>query len=136
MTNIGSYGKEGDIGILVKSNMGERIRREINFQHRKKIPGSNITVPHFIVGDEAFRLGKYMMKSYTKAQANVDTSKAIYNYRLSRTRRFSKNAFALFTQVFRIFYTPIAVLLETTDIIVTAACCLHNMLTRWIPGDT
>ncbi|KAJ8940659.1 hypothetical protein NQ314_010634 [Rhamnusium bicolor] len=69
-----------------------------------------------------------MMKPYTKAQANVDKSKAIYNYQQFRARRVSENAFALFTQVFRIFYTPIAVLLETTDLIVTATFCLHKML--------
>lgn len=30
--------------------------------------------------------------------------------------------------MFRIFYSPIAVMPETTDFLVTTACCLHNVL--------
>ena len=45
-----------------------------------------------------------------------------------RARRVSENAFRLLSQCFRIFYSPTAVLPDTTDSIVTVTCCLHNLL--------
>lgn len=127
--DVGSYGKEGDSSIFEKSIMGRLIRTgRFNFPCEKPLPGSDIVVPHVIVGDEAFRLSRHMMKPYPKNQATQENSKAIFNYRLCRARRVSENAFALLSQEFRIFYSPIAVLPETTDLIITVACCLHNML--------
>lgn len=109
--------------------MGCQIRSgTFNIPHEKALPGSDVVVPHVIVGDEAFRLGKHMMKPYPKNQAIQNNSKAIFNYRLCRARRVSENAFALLSQTFRIFYSPIAVKPETTDSIITVTCCLHNML--------
>lgn len=127
--DVGSYGKEGDSGILEKSVMGRQIRTgTFNFPTETALPGSRIVVPHVIVGDEAFRLTKHMMKPYPKNQAEEDDTKKIYNYRLCRARRVSENAFGLLSQCFRIFYSPIAVLPDTTDSIVMVTCCLHNML--------
>lgn len=127
--DVGSFGKEGDSSIFEKSNMGRRIRSEtFNFPSEKKLPHSDIVLPHVLIGDEAFRLDKHMMKPFPKNQAITDNSKAVFNYRLCRARRVSENAFALLSQVFRIFYSPVGVLPKTTDLIVTAACCLHNML--------
>ena len=126
--DVGSYGKEGDSGIFNKSIMGQAIREgKMKFPMDKSLPGSNVTAPHVIVGDEAFRLTKRMLKPYPKNVAQ-DPSKKIFNYRLCRARRVSENAFGMLSQTFRIFYSGIAVLPETTDNIITAACCLHNML--------
>ena len=127
--DVGSYGKEGDSGIFHKSIMGQQIRSgNFNFPSDKALPGSDVTIPHVIVGDEAFRLTKNCMKPYPKNQASEDVEITIFNYRLCRARRVSENAFALLSQSFRIFYSAIAVLPETTDNIITATCCLHNML--------
>ncbi|XP_071056782.1 uncharacterized protein [Onthophagus taurus] len=127
--NVGSYGKEGDSSIFEKSPMGNHIRSgTFNIPDEKALPGSDVVLPHVIVGDEAFRLAPHMMKPYPKNQATLDNSKAIFNYRLCRARRVSENAFALLSQTFRIFYAPIAVKPETTDAIIPVTCCLHNML--------
>lgn len=69
-----------------------------------------------------------MMKPYSRPVTKVDNREAIFNYRLSRARRVSENAFGLLSQVFRIFYTPIAIKPETTDNLIVVACCLHNLL--------
>ena len=109
--------------------MGRKIRSgDFNFPTDKPLPGSDVTIPHVIIGDEAFRLTKNCMKPYPKNQASEDVEKTIFNYRLCRARRVSENAFALLSQSFRIFYSSIAVQPETTDDIITATCCLHNML--------
>lgn len=67
--------------------------------------GSDKCLPYITIGDEAFRLHKRVMKPYGRAQAIEDIEKTIFNYRLSRARRVSENAFGLLSQIFRTFYT-------------------------------
>lgn len=92
------------------------------------MPGLNVTVPHVLVGDEAFSLHEHLMKPYPRRQSVTDKSKAIYNYRLSRARRTTENTFGILCAYFRIFFQPIATAPETTDKIITSACILHNIL--------
>lgn len=126
--DVGSYGKEGDSGIFDKSNIGKTFRTGNMFPPPCKLPSSDIVVPHVFVGDEAFRLHANMMKPFSRPATHANNEKAIFNYRLSRARRVSENAFALLSQVFRLFYTPIAVKPETTTDLIIVACCLHNLL--------
>jgi len=127
--DVGSYGKEGDSGIFNKTAIGQQILQGFfNFPEDKALPGTNIVTPHVIVGDEAFRLHKNIMKPYSRGSIQGDRSKTIFNYRLSRCRRVTENAFGLLSQVFRVFYTPIAVDPEVCDDLIIVACCLHNLL--------
>lgn len=126
--DVGSYGKEGDSGIFSKSSMGKRIYSgQFGLPQACELPGSNKCLLYVIVGDEAFRLHKHVMKPYNRAQAK-DFEKGVFNYRLSRARRVSENAFGLLSQIFRVFYTPIAINPDTCDALITAACCLHNLI--------
>ncbi|KAG8227315.1 hypothetical protein J437_LFUL006756 [Ladona fulva] len=127
MVDIGSYGREGDSGIIDKSNIGKLIKDE-EFYPPPKLMDENIVLPHVIVGDDAFKLSKQLMKPYSRNDARLNNKKAVFNYRLSRARRVSENSFALLSQVFRIFYTPISVNPDVTDYIIMTACCLHIML--------
>ncbi|XP_060861851.1 uncharacterized protein LOC132938875 [Metopolophium dirhodum] len=127
--DIGSFGREGDSGIFLKSNMGKKILDgSFGFPEAKKLPGSSTILPHVIVGDEAFRLHTHIMKPYTRQASKDDKTKSIFNYRLSRARRVTENAFGLLSQVFRVFYQPINIEPSTCDDLITVACCLHNML--------
>lgn len=40
----------------------------------------------------------------------------------------TENAFGLLSQVFRVFYTPIAIATDVVDDLILTACCLHNLL--------
>jgi len=127
--DIGSYGKEGDSGIFLKSTMGKQVLNgSFSFPNDSTLPGSNIVVPHVIVADEAFRLDTHIMKPYTKKAGRDDITKTVFNYRLSRARRVTENAFGLLSQVFRVFYQPINLETSTTEDLIWVACCLHNML--------
>ena len=68
------------------------------------------------------------MKPYPRNQSLIDKSKGIYNYRLSRARRTTENAFGIMCAYFRIFFQPIATSPETTDKVITCACILYNIL--------
>lgn len=92
------------------------------------IPGTNVEVPNVILGDEAFALTNSMMKPYPRAQSLYGQSKAIYNYRHSRARRTTENAFGLLSSYFRIFHTPIQTTEDKIDQIILASCILHNMM--------
>lgn len=61
------------------------------------LPNSNIIVPYIIVGDEDSRLTKHIMKPYAQIIALLDVRKAVFNYRLSRARRVTENAFTLYS---------------------------------------
>jgi len=129
VVDIGSYGKEGDSGIFLISTMGKQVlNRSFVFPVDSTLPGSNIVVPHVIVGDEAFRLYKHIMKPYTKKAGRDDVTKNIFNYRPSRARRVTENAFGLLSQVFRVFYQPINVDTSTCEDLIWVAGYLHNML--------
>jgi len=85
------------------------------FPNDSALPESTKVLPYVIVGDEAFRLHRHIMKPYTRKSATEDPTKAVFNYRLSRARRVSENAFGLLSQVFRIFYQPINLDINTCD---------------------
>jgi len=116
VVDIGSYGKEGDSGIFLKSIMGQQILNgSFSFPEDCSLPGSDIIVPHVIVGDEAFRLHTHIMKPYSRKSSRDDSTKTVFNYRLSRARRVTENAFGLLSQVFRVFYQPINLEMSTCD---------------------
>ncbi|XP_050517993.1 uncharacterized protein LOC126892490 [Diabrotica virgifera virgifera] len=127
--DVGSYGKESDNGIFQKLVIGKKIaNNRFNIPPPKNLPGSQVILPHFLIGDEAFALSNYMMKPYSRRLARLEREKQIYNYRLCRGRRVTENAFGLLSQVFRVFYTPIAVAPDIVDDLILTACCLHNLL--------
>ncbi|XP_039284058.1 protein ALP1-like [Nilaparvata lugens] len=127
--DVGSYGREGDAGIFKKSKMGEKIiKNQFNLPQPATIAGTEIKVPHVILGDEAFSLQDNLMKSYPREQALNDREKAIYNCRHSRARRTTENAFGIMTSYFRIFHSPIPLNAEKVDNVILACCILHNMM--------
>ncbi|GFT50098.1 DDE Tnp4 domain-containing protein [Trichonephila clavipes] len=138
--DVGSYGREGDAGIYLKSEIGRRIKNNtFNVPPPKALPGTDTVIPHVIVGNEAFALHQNLMKPYPRQQSLHDASKAIYNYRLSRARRTTENAFGILCSYFRLFFRPISTAPETTEKIMICACILHNILREakvLAPGQT
>lgn len=127
--DVGAFGREGDSSVFKKSNFGQAIERgSFNIPPPATIPGTNIQLPHVLLGDQAFPLSTYLMKPFSQAVAAADERKANYNYRLSRARRTVENAFGIMSQYWRIFFTPIAVLPKTVDHVIIASCLLHNLL--------
>lgn len=92
------------------------------------LPQTDLLLPNVILGDEAFALTNSMMKPYPRQQSLHDKSKAIYNYRHSRARRTTENAFGILSSYFRIFFTPIQTTPEKIDKIILASCILHNLM--------
>ncbi|XP_050314091.1 putative nuclease HARBI1 [Anthonomus grandis grandis] len=70
--DIGSYGREGDAGIYLKSRVGKKIlKKEFNIPPPQQLPGMNMLVPHVILGDEAFALHEHLIKPYPRNQSVI-----------------------------------------------------------------
>lgn len=127
--DIGAYGREGDAGVFMRSDMGKRIKNgTFSIPPPKNLPNTNIELPHVIVGDEAFALDINMMKSYPRRAAHDDRTKLVYNYRHSRCRRVSENGFGILCSTWRVFFTPIHCSMKHMNNLVMATCILHNLL--------
>lgn len=109
--------------------MGKALNsNEFNLPPDSNLPSTEILLPNVILGDEAFALSKFMMKPFPRNQSMTDKSKAIFNYRLSRARRTTENAFGILSNVFRIFHTPINAKVSKIDKIIVASTILHNLM--------
>ncbi|XP_031357873.1 protein ALP1-like [Photinus pyralis] len=90
--DVGAYGKNSDGGIFANSALGKALQRgSLHVPKDATLPNTNIQLPYVIVADEAFPLKTYIMRPYPGD--NLDDRKRNFNYRLSRARRTSENAF-------------------------------------------
>ena len=128
MVDIGAQGRHNDGGIFKGSIMGQRFENK-QMDLPSPCPLSNfcdIPIPYMLVGDAAFQLNEYTLRPYPGNQLN--RSRKIFNYRLSRARRVVENAFGIMASKWRIYRKPINASLKTTENIIKATVCLHNFL--------
>jgi hypothetical protein len=131
LIDVGGYGRNSDGGVLSNSKFGKALTcGQLNIPPAKPLPFSKsaVSIPHVIVGDEAFPLKTYMMRPY--AGRGLNDRKTIFNYRLSRARRCSENAFGILVQRWRIFRRPIIAAPHFLERYVKACCILHNFLMK------
>ena len=129
IVDVGGYGKNSDGGIFSNSNFGRALQNDkLNIPKKRALPGTNTELPMIIVADEAFPLKTYMMRPYPGRDLTND--KTIYNYRLSRARRISENAFGILQQKFRIFTRRLQGNPDNITMVVLAACVLHNFIRK------
>ncbi|KAK4304444.1 hypothetical protein Pmani_023616 [Petrolisthes manimaculis] len=125
--DVGAQGRASDAGVWDRCN-----HRKYLEENKLKVPGdaslpySDLQSPYVIVGDDAFPLKTYLMKPYPGKQLTAD--QRIFNYRLSRARRVSENAFGILAAKFRVFQQPINSKPEFVNKIIFAAVVLHNFL--------
>ena len=128
--HVGEPGSNSDSGIFLNSRLGFQIvTRQLNIPRGvANLPGSDIQMKSFFVGDDAFPLSDVMMKPYTGT--NLSNEQKIFNYRLSRTRRVIENSFGILVSRWRVLSRPIAFNVHTVDKIVLATMTLHNYLNK------
>ena len=81
------------------------------------------------VGDGAFPLRKNIIKPHSMKRP-LAVKERIFNYRLSRARRVSENAFGIMVSRFRVYEKPIPVQLHKVDELIKATCVLRTWLGR------
>eukprot|EP00794_Sanderia_malayensis_P007645 gene7645-biopygen6226 len=130
-------GRISDGGVYRNSSFARKLANlELNLPEDRPLPQNgdqtwahhetDETVPFVFVTDNAFPLTRHCMKPYPE-KGCTDRNR-VFNYRLSRFRRVSENAFGIMTAIFRIFGTKINLHPDKAVKIVKAALVLHNML--------
>lgn len=115
--DVGSCGSASDGGIFAKSTLHDAIKK-----NKLHLPEDSV-----IVGDAAFSLEEYMMKSYPR-RFKQSLKECVYNYRHYRARRIVENAFGILNSRFRIFSRVIDLDPAKVVKIVTVCCAMHNWI--------
>lgn len=126
MVDIGAEGRQGDAGVFANSGLPALLTtNEIRLPPPRCLPGSNMKCPFVILGDEAFPLMTNLMRPYPRS-GQLNITRKVYNYRLSRARRVIEGAFGLLAARFRIYRRPIIASTPSVRRIVQATVALHN----------
>lgn len=91
------------------------------------LPGQTVLVPYVFVVDDAFPLKANIMKPFVGPQPKGSKNRH-YNYRVSRARIVSKNAFSVLASFFRVLRKPILLQPKIATTIVFAVFYLHYFL--------
>jgi len=129
VAEIGAPGSQSDSGVLMSSVFDKLVSTaKINFPAEREI-GSEGRVPAVILADQGFPLKEWMMKPFPVVGA-ANVRQAIFNYRLSRARVISENAFGILTARWRILLTSIDAKADLVRLIVRTIIVLHNYLRK------
>ena len=127
VVDVGANGRSCDAGVFGNSAMATALENgSLGIPEDRPLPGRIKKMPFVIVGDEAFGLKTYMMKPYPSRQLSDD--ERIFNYRLSRARRVSENAFGILSNRFRVLDKHIYLSPEKSTTVTNACIVLHNFL--------
>lgn len=125
--DIGSYGSNSDSGVFKNTALCRKMQNKtLGIPDDKPLTVDDQPCPHVIVGDEGFPLMINLMRPYPGK--NLNDAQRIYNYRLSRARRISENAFGILANRWRMYHRKLSMSPENVDRAVKATIVLHNML--------
>lgn len=98
----------------------------LNVNSETCLPGTDIVLPHVMLGDEAYPLKTYIMRPYP--QRSLGPEEDIYNKRLTKARQVIECAFGIMTSKWRLLTKAIEVYPERADCIIQCICLLHNIV--------
>ncbi|XP_017469641.1 PREDICTED: uncharacterized protein LOC108368125 [Rhagoletis zephyria] len=125
--DIGAYGSQSDGGVYHFSKLADAIENDrLGLPHDQPLPGETEPFPHYLVGDAAFPLRRYLMRPYPGR--GIPEEQEYFNKRLSRARRVIENAFGILTAKWRILRTTLCMAPKNAEQIVKACIVLHNFI--------
>ena len=102
--DVGSDGSTNDASIYNGSELEEgleSLNNIFNILEKKSLPGDNVSIQYYIVGDNAFGINKSLMNLFSIR--NMQHHDRIFNYRLYRARRVVENAFGILAHKYAVF---------------------------------
>ncbi|KAM4042051.1 uncharacterized protein ACNLHF_012907 isoform 1-T4 [Anomaloglossus baeobatrachus] len=122
--DIGAYVRSILSQRFMVSPMGRRIYgNDFNFPQPRPLPDtSGPPLPFVVVGDKAFQMSENLLTPYSSHDLNP--TRQMFNYRLTRAQRMVEGAFGLMTAKWRILTK--AIQLDTADDVIKACVVLHN----------
>lgn len=125
--DVGSYGKDSDSTIFRNSSLWKHMERNtLSIPTPTQLPECDIAIPYAFVGDEAFGLHRNLLRPYSGTHLPVH--KRVFNYRLSRARRYIECTFGILSNKWRILHRPIDVRVDFAVDVVKCCCVLHNFV--------
>lgn len=132
--NIGAQGEFSDAQIWNQSDLKQAIERGLlGLPTATPFPGDDKPLGYYIIADDAFGMRTWLMKPFSRRCLSYE--ERIFNYRLSRSRRFVENAFSILANRFRCLLSVMNQEPETVHVIVFACVCYHNIMRMRYPGD-
>lgn len=126
--SVGSYGKECDSSIFKETTFW-KMMLDGSLQIPAPCPltrDSETRVPYVVIGDEGFGLHENLLRPF--GGTHLDKNKRIFNYRLTRARRYVECAFGILANKWRIFHRPLDIDKTTAVWTVKACTVLHNFI--------
>nr|CAI5828711.1 unnamed protein product [Callosobruchus analis] len=126
--DIGAYGKDCDSSVFQQSTLFTSVTRN-RLQIPTPCPLSPTRTeyyPFVLVADEAFGLSEFVIRPF--AGHNLTDKKRVFNYRVTRARRFVECAFGILCNKWRIFHRALNVSKTLAKDIVKAWIILHNVV--------
>lgn len=126
--DVGAYGRNCDSTVFRNSLFWCKMTNGmLDIPPPKPLPGTvNPILPHVLVADEAFSLSEHVLRPYSRKHLNHN--KRVFNYRLTRARRYVECTFGILSNKWRIFHRPLNVETNLAVDIVKACCVLHNFI--------
>lgn len=121
-------GKGSDSLIFKDRKFDQRLEQdELDLPQNGFIEGFNgPALPYVLLADETFPLTNRIQRPY--GGNNLSINQRIFNYRLSRGRRYVECAFGILANKWRIFHTTMTLSPENVTHVIKAACVLHNFV--------
>ncbi|XP_060855314.1 uncharacterized protein LOC132932993 [Metopolophium dirhodum] len=128
--DVSTYGKDSDTPIFKESPFGKKLYSEqLNLPAPTCLPNTNNSPQSYvIIGDEAFGLHRNLLRPYPGRRLTF--KRKIFNYRLSRARRYVECAFGILANKWRVLNSAMLVEPNFADDVVKACCILDNYVRR------
>lgn len=127
LVDIRADGRHSDGGNFRTSSLFYMLETYgLNIPSEKEISNTNIKIPFVLVGDGGYPLMNYLMRPFSLR--NIENTKTIYNYQLSRARRSVECCFGIMAAKWRILQKAIETKVNTAISITKAVCILHNFV--------
>lgn len=126
--DVGAYGKSSDSTVFKNSIFFKKMTDGLlNFPEPIDIGiGFNEKMPFMLVADEGFGQSEYVLRPYGGNFLSVD--KKIFNYRLTRARRYIECSFGILANKWRILHRALDVNKDLAILIIKTCCVLHNFV--------
>lgn len=98
----------------------------MNIPSPSTLNDSEYVLPYVFVGDEAFALNTNLLRPYGGNELTKEQK--IFNYRLTRARRYVECAFGIMANKWRILHRPLNVNIHLAEDIVNVTCLLQNFI--------
>lgn len=126
--DVGAPGKSSDSTTFKNSTLYKLLQSNtIKLPSPKPVSENRpYKVPYVLVGDEGFGLCQFLLRPF--AGKYLPVGKKVFNYRLTRARRYIECSFGIMTNKWRIFHRALNVEESLAESLIKTCCLLHNFV--------